>query len=649
MEQDKLKLLNLLKEKYPNIDKASAEIINLSAIRSLPKGTEHFMSDLHGEYCAFNHIINNCSGVIKEKIDMVLSKEMTEKARQTLATLIYYPREKLEEIKKQEENLADFYRVTINQLIKVCQTISSKYSRSRVRKILPTGYDWLLDELLHADHVNINREAYYENIIDTIVSVGREDSFIITISEAIKALAVDRLHIVGDIYDRGRKPDKIIDLLINHKSCDIQWGNHDIVWMGACSGSLPCIANVLNLSLSYNNIDLLEIGYGISLRPLANFASSTYKNVNRFLPKGVSLTENQIEMAQMRKAIDIIMFKLEGQAILRNPHFNMQDRLLLNKIDFENGTIELDGKTHPLLDTHFPTIDKDDPYKLSSEEELVMQKLHANFVHSNRLKKHIRFLYEKGSIYLVYNKNLLFHGAIPMNKDFTFCSFTSKTGEVFKGKDYLDYCDKMARQAHYAKSNTKEKLEGQDFCWYLWCGSISPLYGRAKMTTFERLLIEDTLTHKEKKNDYYSIYNDKKTFEVIAKEFNLDKDLSHIINGHVPVKSIEGESPLKANGKIIVIDGGFCQAYHKTTGIAGYTLIYNSWGLRLSAHTPFTSKMDAVKNNIDIHSTVTVFERSSKRITISETDIGKNLEEDINYLKMLVKAFLDGTIKESSL
>lgn len=648
MEKNELKVLKLLSDKYPNMSSALAEVINLTAISSLPKGTEHFMSDLHGEEEAFNHIMNNCSGVIKEKIQLVFKDEMSDKEKQTLATLIYYPKEKLKEIKSKSHDLSKWYKGTIIALVEICKIMSSKYSRSRVRKLLPTGYEWLMDELLHADHINLNREEYNEKIIDTIISLERQDSFIVTMATLIKNLAVDRLHIVGDIFDRGGHPDAIIDLLMRAHSCDVQWGNHDIVWMGASSGSLACIANVLNLSLSYNNVEVLEVGYGISLRPLATFAKETYDDVSCFLPKGTSLTENEIEMAQMRKAIAVIMFKLEGEVIMRNDNFEMSDRLLLNNIDFENGEILLSGKKYPLLDKNFPTINRSNPYELSKEENQVISKLAQSFSHSERLKTHIRFLYEKGAIYAIINNNLLYHGGIPIEADGSFSVFKTDESAELAGKAFMDYCDKMARLAFYSKEGSKEKLKGQDFCWYLWCGKKSPLFGREKMTTFERLLIEDKATHVEKKNAYYSLYDDENTFYKIAKEFSLCEKGSHIINGHVPVKSLEGESPLKANGRIIVIDGGFCKAYHKETGIAGYTLIYNSWGMRLSAHTPFTSKESAIKNNEDIHSTVNVFERLSERITIAETDTGKEIADDIEDLKKLAMAYKNGEIKENT-
>ncbi len=643
-----IKYLKLLSEKFPTIQSASNEIINLKAITSLPKGTEHFMSDLHGEEEAFNHIMNNCSGVIKEKIDMLFGHTISKADRENLATLIYYPKEKIKHTQEQNINLEDFYRVRMHQLIKIYRLITSKYSRSHVRKALPIDYQWILDELIYIDNNGMDRTNYIEGIIESIIQTDGADQFIQAVATAIKNLAVDSLHIVGDIFDRGSHPDTIIDLLMARKKVDVEWGNHDIVWMGACSGSLACIANVLNLSLTYNNTEVLELSYGISLRPLAMFAKKTYQNVNCFLPKGQSTDESEIELAQMRKAIAIIMFKIEGQTIMRNKNFNLESRLLLDKINYDTGEIQISGNTYKLLDNHFPTIDNENPYLLTEEEEYVMNKLKTSFMHSEKLHNHINFLYEHGSIYLVRNDNLLYHGCIPLDENGDFVQFDTLEGMVY-GKSYMDYCDKIARQAFFTKHQSLKKQKAQDFMWYLWCGASSPLFGRDKMRTFERLLIADKKTHIENKNSYYKLYDKKETFDKIAKEFNLQGDHAHIINGHMPVKEIEGENPLKAGGKIIIIDGGFCKAYHKTTGIAGYTLIYNSYGMRLSAHTEFMSKEDAVENNADIHSTVNIFEHLQERIKVSDTDIGKELENSINDLTELVQAYRNGDVKQRSI
>ncbi|MFI3164728.1 MAG: fructose-1,6-bisphosphatase [Bacillota bacterium] len=648
METNQNMVLKLLAEKYKNRAEVASEIINLKTICSLPKGTEHFMSDLHGEYEAFNHIVNNCSGVVREKVDMVLGDTASEKEKQTISTIIYYPKEKLAELEQSNDLSRDWYKKTIDTLVKICETVSYKYSRSKVRKLLPNANQWLLEEFLHGERVGYDTARYHSKIVDTILDCDMQADFIATLATVIKKLTVARLHIVGDIYDRGEKPDDIFDLLIDHNACDIQWGNHDIVWMGACAGSTACMANVINLSLTYNNTEVLEVGYGISLRPLMVFSKATYKNAKCFFPKDKSSSEDELEMALMRKAIAVIMFKLEGQAIKRNSNFNMKHRNLLEKLDLENQTVEIDGKTYQINDTDFPTLDMANPYKLSKEEKQVLDKLAYAFTSSERLRAHITFLYEKGSLFLVYNKNLLFHGAIPMNENGSFMTFETHDEEIVSGKEYMMYCEKMARQAFYARPGSKKWQAGCDFCWYLWCGGKSPLFGRDKMATFERLLINDESVHTENKNSYYKLYNKPETFKAIAKEFGLDFVNSHIVNGHVPVKSIDGESPLKAEGKIIVIDGGFCKKYHKTTGISGYTLIYNSWGMRLCAHNEFTTTEDAIRGNIDIHSTTNVFERSDRRITVGETDNGKELSETIAWLEKLMKAYDKGTIKEST-
>ncbi|MFI3167072.1 MAG: fructose-1,6-bisphosphatase [Bacillota bacterium] len=647
MKNNQEMVLKILSQQYKNISEVSSEIINLKAICSLPKGTEHFMSDLHGEYEAFNHIINNCSGVVREKVDMLLGNTVSEEEKQTIATIIYYPKRKIRELESRKKLSRDWYKQTIDTLIKICEMVSYKYSRSKVRKLLPKSKQWLFEEFLHGERCGYNSQEYHSNIVDTIIDCNMQSEFIMSIATVIKKLTVARLHIVGDIYDRGEHPDDILDLLMTHQACDIQWGNHDIVWMGAASGSKACMANVINLSLTYNNTEVLEVGYGVSLRPLMVFAKSTYKNADCFFPKDISPSEDQLEMALMRKAIAVIMFKLEGEIIKRNPNFEMKERNLLEKINIENKTVEINGVDYSISDGDFPTLDINNPYKLSKEENAVLQKISRGFVSSERLKSHMRFLYENGSLYLIHNKNLLFHGAIPMLEDGSFMRFETKNGEIVSGKSYMDYCDKMARRAFYSR-NQAHKQEGEDFCWYLWCGSKSPLFGRSKMATFENLLLSEKALKVEEKNAYYKLYNNPKTFESIATEFDLDKTLSHIVNGHVPVKSIEGESPLKGGGKIIVIDGGFCKKFHKATGISGYTLIYNSWGMRLCAHNEFTTTEDAIKSNMDIHSTVNVFERSDRRITVGETDDGQEIKEKISYLEKLLEAYRSGKMKEST-
>lgn len=648
MNESELKVLKLLSEKYPNIQSASTEIINLNAICHLPKATEHFLSDIHGEKVAFFHIMNNCSGVIKEKIDALFEKSMTKDKRAILATLIYYPKEKLKEIESSLSSINDWYKVTLYELIDVCRSCASKYSRSKVRKSLPKGFEWSIDELLHPSIQGDNHEQYYETIIDSIIELGEADSFIVALSDTIKRLAVDKLHIVGDIYDRGPHPDDIMDLLLTHHSVDIQWGNHDIVWMGAGAGSSACIASVLNTSITYRNTEALESGYGISLRPLANFAKSTYKSAECFMAKGEKNDENELELALMKKAIFIILFKLEGQLIKRNPQYEMEDRLMLDKIDYEKGTITLKNNTYKLKDCDFPTIDPKNPYNLTMGEQILISKLKNAFLRSEKLQKHISFLYSVGGMYLVYNNNLLYHGCVPLDKDGNFLKVKTSKGIKY-GKDFYDYCDNKARTAFYAPYGSDEKNNALDFMWYLWCGKSSPLFGKDKMATFERLLIDDPETHVENKNPYYKYYNSYDTFRKIADEFNLRQDFSHIINGHVPVKSKNGESPIKADGRLIVIDGGFCKAYQTETGIAGYTLIFNSYGLRLAAHTPFNDKEQAIKENLDVHSQVNVLDKALKRITVGETDVGQSLKSTILDLNKLVDAYRNGVIKEKNI
>ncbi len=649
-------ILELAKQ-YPNRNRVSSEIINLNAILALPKGTEHFLSDLHGEHQAFLHIRKNASGVIRKKVDQLFHKTLQIKERKELATLIYYPEEKLLEINEQQLIDNEWYNVTLLRLLEICRLVSSKYTRSKVRKHLnrtAMGYDYIIDELLNNDYDEVNKERYYENIIKTIIEIGSAQQLIIAICALIKSLVIDHLHIVGDIFDRGPRADIILDELMKENSLDIQWGNHDVLWMGAAAGSRTCIATVLNNSITYRNLDVVEIGYGISLRPLSLFAQNVYadSDVSAFMPKGnfegdVFYSDDDLMLARMHKAISIIQFKLEGQAILRNPKFNMLDRCLLDKIDFINKTVKVQGKVYKLKDADFPTVDKNEPYKLTSEETAVMKYLKNAFLRSEKLQKHTRFLFEKGSMYKVFNGNLLFHGCVPMNDDGSFMKLDVADKKC--GRELLDYFDLLARLGYFSKENSSQKQTGKDILWFLWCGKDSPLCARKKMATFERLLIEDKTAWEEPKNAYYKCWEDEKTVLKILEEFSLLGANSHIINGHIPVKSVVGEAPVKAGGKVIVIDGGFCQAYQATTGIAGYTLIYNASGMRISAHEKFCGVEDAIKNNADIISDTVIFEYSADSIRVRDTDTGKQMLERIKDLTVLLNAYNDGTIKETAI
>lgn len=654
---NKIEYLRLLSKSYPTAQAAITEIINLKAIMNLPKGTEHFISDIHGEYEAFTHIMRSASGAIKEKIDMLFSKQLNEDERATLATVVYYPHEKIRDI---TENMSEsekeaWYRTTLNYLLELCHLVTSKYTRSKVRKALPEEYAYVIDELLNTDFTLHNKKDYYDNIISTIIDIGNAPDFIVAVCHVIQRLIVDHLHIVGDIFDRGPRADIVMEDLINHHSVDIQWGNHDIVWMGAAAGSEVCIATVLSNSIRYNNLHVIEAGYGISLRPLSTFANECYadSNVSRYIAniddmseEGNSMTEKGIgRTGRMAKAITVILFKLEGQAIKRNPEFDMDDRLLLDKVNYEEGTVKIGDKTYKLLDTDFPTIDPDDPYALTAEEQELMSEIAYNFKSSEKLQNHIRFLFSKGDMYRCYNGNLLFHGAVPMNKDGSFREFVYE-GNTYSGKELFDYCATRARAGYFADEGSPERQSGQDFMWFLWCGKFSPLFAREKITTFERRLIDDKSTWVEAKDPYYEVTSTAAGCKLILKEFGLSGKHAHIINGHTPVRSKDGESPVKGEGKLIDIDGGFCRAYQKTTGIAGYTLIYNSYIMRLSSHDAFTSREEAIKYNRDILSASVVFERLDKRIKISETDNGKKLQKQIDKLNSLLEAYKLGIIAE---
>ena len=623
---DRMKFLRLLSEKYPTRQQVCTEIINLQAILNLPKGTEHFMSDLHGEYEAFFHILNNSAGVIREKVDMAFEEVLTARERSSLCTLIYYPQEKLRRIHEEGRNTEEWYRFVLQKLIDLAKLLSSKYTRSKVRKAMPSEYSYILDELLHAqpDEDN-NQMVYHSKIIDTLLRLEEGDDFIIALSSLIKRLAVDHLHIVGDIFDRGERPDAILNMLMDHHSLDIEWGNHDILWMGAACGSQACIAAVVRNCLSYNNISVLEQGYGISLRPLVLFAEKMY--------------DEEDPNKAAKKAISIILFKLEGQIIRRNPEYQMEDRLLLDKVDYENACIELDGKSYPLKEKRFPTVDRDDPYKLSQAEREIMDELEKLFLVSEQLQRHVEFLYSHGSMYQVFNGNLLFHGCVPLDEDGALKAIHLE-GRIYQGRSYMDYADMAARRAFFSEDPPQRYL---DFMWYLWCGSNSPLSGRV-VKTFERTFIEDKSTWEEPKNPYYEYQSSEPVCRMLLREFGLYSENSHIINGHTPVHVNQGENPLKAHGRLIVIDGGFCKAYQKTTGIAGYTLIFNSHGMRLKSHQPFSGMEAALEENMDIDSESQQVVTFPKRVMVADTDTGERLKEQIADLEDLLTAYREGWI-----
>lgn len=645
------KYLKLLAKQYPNITSASTEIINLQAILNLPKGTEHFISDIHGEYESFSHVLRNASGVIKNHITYIFGTSLRDSEKKTLATLIYYPEQKLEEIKKTESDMNDWYKITLHRLVTICKVMSAKYTRSKVRKALPQDFAYIIEELLHEDSTGDDKELYYNQIIESIVRLDQADRFITAISHLIQRLAIDRLHVIGDIYDRGPNAAKIMDILENYHSIDVQWGNHDISWMGAAAGCQALICNVIRIQARYCNLDTVEEAYGINLIPLATFAMEKYADdpCTYFLPKNSDadmLTDKEVQLtAKMHKAISIMQFKMEAQIIKRHPEFGMEGRLLLDKIDFEKGTINIKGVDYPMLDMNFPTIDPKDPFSLSEEEQDVMDKIKSSFVNSGDLQRHVRFLLSNGSIYNIFNSNLLYHGCIPLNADGSLKEVNFR-GKRLKGKDYLDAVERVMREGYYTIPHSETKRECLDLMWYLWCGENSPLFGKDAMTTFERYFIEDKATHVENKSPYYERRDEESVCRAILENFGLNPDKSHIINGHVPVKVKKGESPIKANGKLFVIDGGFAKAYQKETGIAGYTLIYNSHGLVLVSHEPFESREKAIAEEKDIHSSTVALQYSQARIMVSNTDIGAELKKNISELDKLVSAYRSGLIKE---
>ena len=648
MEDLKVKYLQRLAELYPTIAAASTEIINLEAIRNLPKGTEHFLTDIHGEYEAFTHVLKNGSGSVKKKIDEVFGRTLSESDKSALATLIYYPNEKIALVRQQEKNMDDWYKITLYRLIEICKKASSKYTRSKVRKELPKDYAYVIEELITEKPDVLDKEAYYNSIVDTIIDIQRAEDFIVALCHLIQQLVVDHLHILGDIYDRGPGPERIMDRLMNYHSLDICWGNHDIVWMGAAAGSLPCIATVLRICARYGNLDILEDGYGINMIPLATFASRVYGDdpCTLFKLKGENCTrlpnENELNM-RMHKAISIIQFKLEGQLFRERPEFQMQDRMLLDKIDYERGVIRLGEKEYTLLDHNFPTIDPADPYRLTEDEMEVMERMQRAFTQCEKLYQHMNLLLNKGKLYFIYNDNLLYHGCIPLTEDGDFLQ-VDVYGKKFCGRALYDELEKYVRKAFFAVDE-EERKKWRDIIYWIWCSPQSPLFGKDKMATFERYFIREKETHVEKKNPYYRLLDNEEVMDRVLAEFGLGSD-AHIVNGHVPVMQSSGESPVKCGGKVLIIDGGFSKAYQGKTGIAGYTLIYNSYGMQLVALKPFTSTEDAVRNETDIHGEKIMVMNAPHRLHVSDTDIGRRLKERIDELKELLEAYRSGAINE---
>ena len=648
MKELEARYLERLSQLYPTIAKASTEIINLQAILNLPKGTEHFLTDIHGEHEAFSHVLKNGSGSVRRKIDDVFGNTMSSRDKQSLATLIYYPKEKMDRIKQEEDNMEDWYKITLYRLIEVCKRTASKYTRSKVRKALPPDFAYVIEELITEKSEITDKESYYNSIVTTIIRIGRAEKFIVALSELIQRLTVDHLHIVGDIYDRGPGPHIIMEKLIKYHSVDIQWGNHDVLWMGAAAGQRGCIANVIRICARYGNLDILEDGYGINLLPLATFAMNTYGDdpCTCFRLKGEpGYSEGEMLLdVKMHKAISIIQFKVEGQIIRKNPGFKLNSRNLLHHINFETGMIEIDGKEYQMLDMNFPTIDPKKPYTLTREEEDIMERLQKAFIHCEKLQRHMRFLLNKGGLYKVYNNNLLYHGCVPLTENGELKS-VRVYGHSYKGKGLYEAMESYVRKGFYAL-DPREKERGRDLMWYIWLGEGSPLFGKDKMATFERYFLAEKETHKEKKNPYYSMLENEEVVDRILAEFGLPAEGTHIINGHVPVKSKNGENPIKCGGKVLVIDGGFSKAYQKETGIAGYTLIYNSYGLILAAHEPFESTESAIEKESDIHSDSIIVKRVVQRKLVGDTDIGRELKEQIADLEMLLEAYRSGRITE---
>lgn len=648
------RILELLAQTFPNVSAAATEIINLEAILNLPKGTEHFVADLHGEHEAFRHLLKNASGNIKRKVTDLFGTTMRESEIRQLCALIYYPDEKLQVIKSTETDLDDFYSITLHKLVKVCQSVSSKYTRSKVRKALPREFAYIIEELLHESASDYDKVDYFNRIIETIISTGQAEDFIIAICKVIQKLSIDQLHILGDIYDRGPGAHIIMDTLRQYGQWDIQWGNHDVLWMGAAAGNDCCIANVIRVSLRYANLTTLEEGYGINLLPLATFAMETYADDEcaAFTPSTMQGETTHSEktlrlMAKMHKAISVIQFKLEGAMIEAHPEWQMDDRRLLHKIDHEKGTVEIDGKTYKMTDNSFPTINPDSPYALTHEEAHLLKKIRHSFAVSTGLQRDVESLFTHGCMYGVYNSNLLFHASMPLNHDGTLRE-VEINGKMLKGQELMKQIGLVLRSAFNDDTPEADKKYGRDYFWYLWCGPNSPLFDKNKMTTFERYFIDDPEAHHEEKGWYYKLRDDEKICDMILDEFGVEGSQRHIINGHVPVRTGKGESPVRANGKLMVIDGGFAKAYHKTTGIAGYTLIYHSSNFELVEHEPFTSVEEAMSNGTDIVRTTKMVEQTARRVCVRDTDMGRVLKGQIEELTELLYAFRHGIIKERS-
>ncbi len=642
-----LEYLRCLARQFPTINKTASEIINLQSILSLPKGTEHFLSDIHGEYEQFNHVLKNGSGAVKRKIDDEFGDILSAEEKRELASLIYYPEEKVEMVASSGRDMDEWYVVMINRLIRVCKSAASKYTRSKVRKSLPPDYAYVIEELITGRRDLSNQEAYYNEIIKTVIRIGKAPELIVALGNTISRFVVDHLHIVGDIYDRGVGPHICMEILMHHHSVDIQWGNHDVLWMGAGAGNLACIATVLRISARYGNLNILEEGYGINLIPLVQYSLVTYQDdpcecFELHYREEEYDTKNAFIDRKMHKAISVLQFKIEGQLIKEHPEFGMDDRLLLDKMDLERGVVTIEGVEYPLLDTNFPTINPDDPYELTEVEKDIMNKLRRAFMNCEKLQQHIRFLYAKGSLYKTYNGNLLYHGCVPLNEDGSLREVVLD-GVAYKGKSLYDALERYLRKGYFA-IDPVEKKKGLDMLWYTWINGNSPVFGKRKMTTFERYFVADKDTHKEPKDPYYSWYDKDETVKMILEEFGLDGEKGHIINGHIPVASKKGESPVKCGGKLIVIDGGFSKAYQPTTGIAGYTLIYNSYGFLLAAHEPFKSVELAVKEGLDIHSDTVLVENVERRQTVADTDDGKEIQKNIDELEALLAAYRSGKI-----
>lgn len=653
MEDKKLDLeyLKLLSASFPTVAQAATEIINLQAILNLPKGTEHFLADLHGEYQAFRHVLKNASGNIRRKVGELFGNTLREQEKRELCTLIYYPEQKLELVKATDSDIDDWYHITIHQLVEVCRDVSSKYTRSKVRKALPPDFSYIIEELLHERTDDKNKADYVGAIIDTIISTGRADAFIVAICNVIQRLAIDQLHILGDIYDRGPGAHIIMDTLESYHSWDIQWGNHDVLWMGALAGNPVCVCNVIRIALRYNNMETIEEGYGINLVPLATMALSAYKDdpCQEFMPKcdPDSITPRQLSLtAKMHKAIAIMQFKEEAAIISRHPNWKMDDRRLLSAIDFSRKTCRVDGKDYPMTSCLFPTVDPADPNRLSDEEQTVMDKLCRSFMQSQLLHRHIRTLLRHGCMYAICNGNLLFHASVPLNADGSLRKVETWPGEMYSGRQLMHNLGMMIRTAFQRDSQPDERQYATDYFMYLWCGPDSPLFDKSKMATFERYFISDKTTHEERKGNYFLLRDNPEIVDSLLDAFGVEGQNRHIINGHVPVRAKRGENPIKAGGKLMVIDGGFSSAYHAETGIAGYTLVYHSRGFQLVQHEPFTSAEEAIRTGADIRSTTQIVEMSQKRMLVADTDIGQELKRQIANLRQLLHAYRHGLIQE---